>query len=74
MTSNGVARGLKASAERILHTRNRIEWQKRLIANTTDPRVRQFGEKMLITLENILHTLEETHRLLMKRAQDGVPD
>ena len=74
MTTNDVSRGLKASAERVLHTRNRIKWQRRLNASTIDPQLRQIGEKMLVTLENILGTLEETHQLLMKRAQDGVPD
>lgn len=74
MTSNSVDRGMQASARRVLHARNRLNWQKRLLADTTDPQMRQIGERMLVTLESIVDTLEETHRLLMERAQSGVPD
>ena len=60
---------LDASAKRVEHARNRLLWQRRLVAKTSDAVVKRVGERMITTLEEIVVTLAEAHELMLRRAR-----
>jgi len=65
---------LDASAKRVELARNRLLWQKRLVAKTADPIVRRVGERMITTLEEIVVTLVQAHELMLRRAMRRADD